>query len=137
MEGLARLVSDSLARHNFEAPLDHRRIEWSRWFRCESSFDLLLVPSKPGLYVNRVRFEPGFKVAPHYHDEERVLVVLSGTLYFGLGDTWDESKMKPYQAGTFFTEPPGVRHFTWAKDGEVILHITGMGPSKTTLVEKK
>lgn len=51
MEGLARLVADSLARHNFDAPLDHRRIEWSRWFRCESSFDLLLVPSKPGLFA--------------------------------------------------------------------------------------
>ena len=94
-------------------------------------------PSKPGVYVNRVRFEPGFKVAPHFHAEERVLVVVSGTLYFGLGETWDESKMKPYPAGTFFTEPPGVRHFTWAKDGEVTLHITGVGPSKTTLIEKK
>ena len=51
MEGLTHLVTQSLKRHNFEPVLDHRRLQWSRWFRCESSFDLLLVPSKPGLFA--------------------------------------------------------------------------------------
>jgi hypothetical protein len=51
MEGLARMVADSLARHGFDAPVDHRRLEWSRWFRCESSFSLLLVPSAAGIYA--------------------------------------------------------------------------------------
>jgi hypothetical protein len=51
MEGLARLVTESLARHGFEATLDHRRLQWSKWFRCESSFSLILVPSKPGLFA--------------------------------------------------------------------------------------
>jgi len=49
MEGLDRLVSQSLARHGFEASLDYRRLQWSKWFRCESSFSVLLVPSRPGL----------------------------------------------------------------------------------------
>jgi len=51
MEGLASLVSESLARHGFETTLDHRRLQWSKWFRCESSFSLLLVPSKSGLFA--------------------------------------------------------------------------------------
>ena len=51
MEAIARMVADSLARHGFDAPVDHRRLEWSRWFRCESSFSLLLVPSAAGLYA--------------------------------------------------------------------------------------
>ena len=51
MEGLTRLVEESMARHGFEPPVDHRRLQWSRWFRCETSFDLLLVPSKPGLFA--------------------------------------------------------------------------------------
>jgi hypothetical protein len=50
MEDLTRIVTDSLARHGFAAPVD-RRLEWSRWFRCESSFSLLLVPSTPGVYA--------------------------------------------------------------------------------------
>lgn len=51
MEDLTRLVADSLARHGFTAAIDHRRLQWSRWFRCESSFSLLLVPSAAGLYA--------------------------------------------------------------------------------------
>jgi len=51
MEDLTRLVADSLARHGFEATLDCRRLQWSRWFRCESSFSLLLVPSAAGVYA--------------------------------------------------------------------------------------
>src|ERR1051326_8571181 len=26
-------------------------MNWSRWFRCESSFELLLVPSQPGVFA--------------------------------------------------------------------------------------
>ena len=26
-------------------------MNWSRWFRCESSFGLLLVPSQPGVFA--------------------------------------------------------------------------------------
>jgi hypothetical protein len=51
MESLAYLVSESLARHGVEAGLDHRRVQWSKWFCCESSFSVLLVPGKPGLFV--------------------------------------------------------------------------------------
>jgi hypothetical protein len=50
MEEITRLVDDSMARHGFDVSLDHRRLLWSRWFRCESSFSLLLVPSNGGIY---------------------------------------------------------------------------------------
>jgi quercetin dioxygenase-like cupin family protein len=67
---------------------------------------------------------------PHTHpDAWRTAVVLSGTLYFGSGEVWDESKLKAYPAGTFYTEPAGAPHFVWAKDGEVILQVTAMGPT--------
>ncbi len=51
MEGITRLVSESLARHGFDRPLDYRRLHWSRWFRCESHHSLLSVPSKPGVFA--------------------------------------------------------------------------------------
>jgi len=51
MEGLTRLVSESLARHGFDRPVDYRRLSWSRWFRCESHHSLLFVPSKPGVFA--------------------------------------------------------------------------------------
>ena len=51
MEALNRLVSESLARHGFDRPVDYRRLKWSRWLRCESHHSLLFVPSKPGVFA--------------------------------------------------------------------------------------
>jgi len=51
MEALTRLVSESLARHGFDRPLDYRRLQWSRWFRCDSHHSLLQVPSKSGVFA--------------------------------------------------------------------------------------
>jgi hypothetical protein len=51
MESLTRLVTDSLARHGFDRPIDPRRLQWSRWFRCDSPHSLLVVPSKPGIFA--------------------------------------------------------------------------------------
>jgi len=86
-------------------------------------------PANPGVFVTRVRFSTGWKDMPHRHpDEVRTVVVLSGTFYFASGEKWDESKFKAYPAGTFYSEPPKAPHYTWAKDGEVIIQVTGIGP---------
>jgi hypothetical protein len=92
-------------------------------------------PTKAGIYVTRVKFSAGWKDPPHWHpDELRAVSVVSGTLYFANGDTWDESKFKAYPAGTFYSEPARSHHYSWAKDGEVILQITGVGPSGKTFI---
>ncbi len=51
MESLTRLVSESFSRHGVETVLDPRRLQWSQWFRCESSSSALLVPGKPGVFA--------------------------------------------------------------------------------------
>ena len=92
-------------------------------------------PTKSGVFVTRVKFSAGWKDQPHWHpDEVRTVAVLSGTFYFGSGDKWDESKVKAYPAGTFYSEPAKAPHFTWAKDGEVIIQVTGVGPTGKTFI---
>jgi|SRR6516165_5700298 len=54
---------------------------------------------------------------------------------FGRGETWDESKFTAYPAGTFYSEPQKAPHFTWAKDGDVVIQITGIGPSGKTFIK--
>lgn len=51
MEGLTRLVSETMARHGLDVPIDHGRLQWSRWFPLESSFDLVLVPERAGIFA--------------------------------------------------------------------------------------
>src|SRR5258708_33450815 len=48
MEGLERLVSESFARHGVQTAFDHRRLQWSPWFRCADS-SVVQASTKPGL----------------------------------------------------------------------------------------
>lgn len=93
-------------------------------------------PAKPGHYAMRVKIPANFKIAPHTHpDPVRMVTVLSGTLYFGYGETFDESKLKPLGPGTFFTEPKGMPHFAMTKGEEVIVQVNAVGPSGTIPVK--
>jgi quercetin dioxygenase-like cupin family protein len=92
--------------------------------------------AKPGPYAVRTRFPAGLRVQPHLHPEPRIVLIMSGTLYVGYGDRFDESKLVPLPAGSVFTEPAKQAHFTWAKDGEVLLHVTGTGPTNTTWIDQ-
>jgi len=94
-------------------------------------------PNKSGLYVIRVKFTPGQKNMPHWHQDERTVVVLSGTYYFAYGEQWDETQLKPLPPGSFLSEPPKAPHYNWAKDGEVILQITGYGPTSAVAIPQK
>ena len=51
MESISQLVESSLARHGVPANFDHLRLQWTSWFRCESSFSVLLAPAKPGIFA--------------------------------------------------------------------------------------
>jgi quercetin dioxygenase-like cupin family protein len=92
-------------------------------------------PRRSGMYVYRSKLAQGTRNMPHWHPEERTVAILSGTLYYGLGDQWEDSKLIAFPAGTFFSEPPKTTHFAWAKDGEVILQVTGIAPTGTTFVQ--
>jgi hypothetical protein len=95
-------------------------------------------PSQPGLYVDRIKFLSGMKVMPHWHpDTVRTVLVMSGTFYFAVGEQWDESKLKPYPAGTLYSEPTKTPHYAWAKDGEVILQVTAIGPTGNTPIPQQ
>lgn len=91
-------------------------------------------PSKPGLYIIRAKFSPGRMTRPHWHPEDRHVVVLSGTWYMGEGDTFDPAKTIPLKPGSYAMHPAKAHHYDGAKDEEVIVQIFGYGPSGTTLV---
>jgi hypothetical protein len=39
--------------------------------------------------------------------------------------------MKALPPGSFFTEPAGRAHFAWPRDGDVVVQVSGIGPSGT------
>ena len=86
-------------------------------------------PSKPGYFAIRLKFPEGYKVAPHWHPNVERVTVISGTLYIGMGDKFDESKGIEMPAGTYSTMRPKVHHFGWTKGGTEI-QISTIGPWK-------
>jgi hypothetical protein len=92
-------------------------------------------PKKPALYTSRIKIPAHLKVPPHWHPDDRMVLVIAGTLYFGHGDTFDETKLKTLPAGSFYAQPARQPHFAWAKEGEVIIQVTGVGPAGTTPVQ--
>jgi quercetin dioxygenase-like cupin family protein len=92
--------------------------------------------AKPGLYIQLVRWPPHATLKAHSHPDDRYVMVLSGTFYHGIADKFDESKLEARPAGSFFTEPKGVRHFGMTKDEGVVLYFVGTGPSTTDNLEK-
>ena len=91
-------------------------------------------PSKPGLYVIRAKFAPHTMSRPHWHPEARYVTVLKGTWWAGTGETFDPSSTAPIPAGGFAIHTPGKVHYDGAKDEEVIVQISGIGPSGTNVV---
>ena len=71
MENISQLVESSLARHGVTANFDHLRLQWTSWFRCESSFSVLLAPSKPGIFALGEEVVP-----PAGSDSKRMLGLL-------------------------------------------------------------
>jgi quercetin dioxygenase-like cupin family protein len=92
-------------------------------------------PASPGVYVTRLRFPKGARIMPHMHPDERVAVLLSGSLYFSYGETFDDKALTRLAAGATWTEPPNTPHFALAKDEDAVVQVVGIGPSRTIPVK--
>ena len=91
-------------------------------------------PTKAGLYTLVLRVPANIRIQAHSHRDDRVATVIKGTWYFAYGTRFDEAALKPLEPGSFYTEPPSQPHFAMTKD-EVIIQVSGVGPSSTTYVD--
>ena len=92
-------------------------------------------PSKPGLYVIRVRFPPGAHSNPHFHSRDRHATVIKGVWWNGVGEELDFNKAIPMKAGSYVLHPANGVHWDGAGDEEVVVQIIGEGPVETTPVD--
>jgi quercetin dioxygenase-like cupin family protein len=92
-------------------------------------------PQKAGPYLQRVKLAKGAKIPPHTHPDERNSTVLSGTIYVGFGEKFDESKVVAIPEGAVYIAPAGVPHYIWAKDGAAVYQEAGNGPTGTKFVQ--
>ena len=94
-------------------------------------------PREAGMYTIRAKFAPHTMSRPHWHPETRYVTVVKGTWWAGEGDKFDPNTTVPVPTGGFAVHAPREVHYDGAKDEEVIVQISGIGPSGTTVVEPK
>jgi pimeloyl-ACP methyl ester carboxylesterase/quercetin dioxygenase-like cupin family protein len=92
-------------------------------------------PDQAGVYTIMLRVPAHTRIAAHSHRDDRVATVISGTWHIGYGDKFDPAKLKALPPGSFYTEPPGQSHFAETGDEDVVVQITGFGPSSTEYVD--
>jgi quercetin dioxygenase-like cupin family protein len=92
-------------------------------------------PQKAGPYLQRVKLAAGAKIPPHTHPDERNSTVLSGTIYVGFGEKFDESKVVAIPTGAVYVAPAGVPHYIWAKDGPAVYQEAGNGPTGAKFIQ--
>lgn len=92
--------------------------------------------SQGGAWVDRVKIPAGLRALAHTHPDDEIITVIEGTWYLGQGEKFDATKLKGYPAGSFIVIPAGVPHFIAAKDGNVIVQVSGTGKPRADYIEK-
>jgi hypothetical protein len=82
-------------------------------------------PDRPGIFTIRLRFPPGYAVAPHSHPADEHVTVISGQLNLGMGP-----RVRPRRMATLVT---GGFHYASTRSGAVV-QITSQGPFAITYV---
>jgi len=92
-------------------------------------------PTRAGLYTIALTVPANTRIAAHRHRDDRTATVVSGTWYFGYGETANDAAFKPLPPGSFYAESADAPHFAHTGATPVTLYITGIGPTDTRYVE--
>lgn len=88
-----------------------------------------------GLYAGFGRMSEGAVFPAHSHTDDRLTTVISGTMYYGVGEEFDEENMTAYPAGSVIFTPAGTPHVMWVQEGQAVIQESGDGPSGSEFIE--
>ncbi|MDX8354056.1 cupin domain-containing protein [Cognatiyoonia sp. IB215182] len=88
-----------------------------------------------GLYAANSVLGAGAVFPPHHHNDDRLSVVIEGTMYLGTGDTVNPANEQEFPAGSVALTPAGTVHYMVARSGDVRILEIGSGPSATDFSE--
>jgi hypothetical protein len=75
----------------------------------------------------------GYRIPPHFHPTEEAIEVKAGTFMYGMGDTFDATKLQTMTVGQKGAVPANMHHYAQAK-GATVVAVTAMGPFAMTYV---
>jgi hypothetical protein len=130
----ARAADIDPAAVTFKLP---NQITWTGRPGAAETAVVLGDPTKPGLYIELVKWYPHNMSRPHFHPNDRYITVLSGTWWVGTGTKYDPDSTVPMPPGSYVVDIAKGVHFDGAKDETAIIEIVGEGPATITPAEVK
>ena len=88
-------------------------------------------PEKGGYYSILLYVPAHTNIQAHSHRDDRVATVVSGDWHFGYGDHFDAKSLKRLPPGSVYSEPGARNHFARTEKDEVVVQISGYGPTDT------
>ncbi len=92
-------------------------------------------PSKPGYYLTINHFPAGVMSRPHYHPDERYVIVLRGTWHTDEGSVFRPNETLPLKPGDFMRHPKDGPHYDGALNEDTWVAISGYGPTNATVID--
>jgi quercetin dioxygenase-like cupin family protein len=105
-------------------------IKWSAVSGYPSGYARAMLEGEAGKaapFTYRVRLPAGFTFQPHTHAGDEHVTVLQGAWAFGVGDTFDASRLRSFPVGSFVVIPARTPHFVGVQ-GHTIIQVHGVGP---------
>jgi mannose-6-phosphate isomerase-like protein (cupin superfamily) len=87
-------------------------------------------PTQPVPYTIRLKFPANYAIPPHSHPSDEHVVVVSGSLTFGMGDKLlrGAATNKTLSMGGFALMPANMNHFAYTTSKETTIILYGQGP---------
>jgi hypothetical protein len=90
-------------------------------------------PSKPGLFVLRLKVPPGYKVANHWHSTDEHVTLMDGDITLRMNDGEQERTLS---RAAYVLLPARMHHAVSTATGATV-QVSAMGPFQLTYVDPK
>ncbi len=128
--GLAAPASETPYRGDGHLMLNANDLEWTEVPSMAEGARIAVIEgdlSKEAPFTFRLKLPADYVIAPHVHPAYERVTVLSGTLHFAHGKTFDRAKTQALEAGGFAVMPPGAPMFGYTEE-ETVIQLHGTGP---------
>ena len=93
--------------------------------------------SESGAFTLRLKFPKNYTIPAHWHPTNQRITVISGVLYFGLGNKLDKNNAGPLKAGAHGWVIKKIAHFAYTEDESTIIQLDAQAPWGIIYVDEK
>lgn len=112
---------------------------WALIFTCrrKDASTLWFAYGKAGAFTLRLKFPKNYKIPAHWHPTDERITIISGVLFFGLGDKLDMKMVAPLKTGAHGWVLKKTTHFAYTETQEVVIQLDAQAPWGITYVNEK